>query len=261
MGAQRAPLEGRTVLVTRPQDQAQGLRTALQALGATVHAVPVIRIRALEDPGALRRAASQLGTYHWLVFTSRNGVFALAEQLPSPEPLPEGVRVACIGPATAEAVRQLGWPVHLQPSQYVAESLVEAFQEVGMGGRRVLLVRAQEARGALPEGLRRLGAQVEVVCAYRTEPAYNEAGRLQEVLRQGVDVTTFCSPSAVRAAVQLCGGATLLLEAVPAVCIGPVTASAALRAGLRVAAVAHPHTQEGLVEAVVRFVRGQGGQP
>ncbi|MER3461413.1 MAG: hypothetical protein C4303_10225, partial [candidate division GAL15 bacterium] len=67
MGAQRAPLEGRTVLVTRPQDQAQGLRTALQALGATVHAVPVIRIRALEDPGALRRAASQLGTYHWLV--------------------------------------------------------------------------------------------------------------------------------------------------------------------------------------------------
>jgi len=252
------PLSGRRVLVTRPEDRVSGLRAGLEALGAVVEAVPVIRVVPPPDPAPLRRALGRLGEFAWLVFTSRNGVRGLVREAGPPGPLPEGVRVACIGPATAEAVREVGWPVHLQPDRYVAESLVEAFARVGVRGQRVLVVRALEARDVLPEGLRALGAEVEVVPAYRTEPAYNEAGRLREVLRQGVDVVTFASPSAVRAAVQLCGDPGLLARA-PAVCIGPVTGDAARRAGLRVVAEAHPYTEGGLVDAVVRFLAGREG--
>jgi len=256
------PLEGRTVLVTRPAEQAEGLRAALEALGATVHAVPVIRVLPPQDPQPLRQAAATLHAYDWVVFTSRNGVRALAQWTGRGDARwPAGLRVACIGPATAQAARQLGWPVHLQPARYVAESLVDSFRQQGVRGARVLVVRAQEARDVLPEGLRGLGARVEVVAAYRTEPAYNEAERLQQVLRRGVDLAAFASPSAVSAAVRLCGGVDLL-RSVPVVCIGPVTASAAGRAGLQVVGIAHTYTQEGLVEAVVRVLvaGGEGSQ-
>lgn len=245
------PLRGRRVLVTRPRGQAAGVRAELQALGAEVEVVPVIEILPPEDLQPLYEAAGRLPTYHWVVFTSRNGVDSLARVAGRPT-LGGSTRVACIGPATAEAVRRLlGWRVHLQPKAYVAESLVEAFREVGVSGARVLLARAQEARDTLPEGLRGLGAHVDVVAAYRTEPAYNEAEHLQEVLRRGVDLATFASPSAVRAAVQLCGGPELL-RGIPAACIGPVTAAEARRLGLGVVAVAEDFTQRGLVHAVVR---------
>lgn len=246
------------MLVTRPAEQVEGLRAALEALGATVHAVPVIRLLPPEDPTSLRQAAASLGRYDWVVFTSRNGVRALAQWAARGDAgWPAGLRVACIGPATAQAARRLGWPVHLQPARYVAESLVDSFRQQGVRGARVLLVRAQEARDVLPEGLRELGAQVEVVAAYRTEPAYNEAERLQEVLRRGVDLAAFASPSAIHAAVRLCGGVDLL-RSVPVVCIGPVTAAAAGQVGLQVVGVAHTYTQEGLVEAVVRALAGGG---
>ncbi len=258
MAAHVGALSGRRVLVTRPADQSPALQAALEALGARVEAVPVIAILPPSDPGPLEQAAAGLDAYDWLVFTSRNGVRALA-RCRAGAPLPARTRVACIGPATAHAVRQLGWPVHLQPASYVAEALVEAFGTVDLRGCRVLLARAQEARDVLPQGLRALGARVDVVAAYRTEPAYNESERLQEVLRRGVDLVTFASPSAVRAAVQLAGGPDLL-RAVPAACIGPVTASAARSAGLHVVAVAESYTQGGLVEAVVRaFAPGREG--
>ncbi len=252
------PLQGRTVLVTRPADQARALCGALGALGARVEAVPVIRLLPPEDVRPLLQAAAGVDAYDWVVFTSRNGVHRFGQALADiRRGLPPRVRVACIGPATARAAADLGWAVHLQPAQFVAESLVEAFRAVGLQGARVLVVRAQEARDVLPQGLRDLGARVEVVAAYRTEPAYNEAERLQAVLQQGVDLATFASPSAVYAAVRMCGGPAPLRR-VPAVCIGPVTASAARRAGLRVAAVADTYTQEGLVDAVVRAARGEG---
>ncbi len=256
------PLRGRRVLVTRPRGQAGGLRAQLEALGARVEVVPVIQVVQPRDPRPLREAAARLDGYEWVVFTSRNGVEAVAPYLGRWKDIPPPrTRVACIGPATAQVVRdRLGWPVHLQPEAYVAESLVEAFRGAGVSGARVLVARAEQARDTLPEGLRELGAQVEVVAAYRTEPAYNEAERLKDVLRQGVDLVTFASPSAVRAACELCGDPQLL-RAVPAACIGPVTAAAARRAGLRVVAVAEVFTQDGLAEAVVRALAGgEGGR-
>lgn len=259
-GVASQPLRGRRVLVTRPRHQATGLRARLEALGAEVYAVPVIQILPPEDPEPLKQAAGRLESYRWVVFTSRNGAESFARAAGRPA-LPSSTRVACIGPATARAVRRLlGWPVHLQPRAYVAEALVDAFREAGVQGAAVLLVRAQEARDTLPEGLRAWGAGVDVVAAYRTLPAYNEAERLQDVLRRGVDLATFASPSAVRAAVQLCGELEVL-RAVPAACIGPVTAAAAEHLGLRVVAVAEDFTQQGLVEAVVRALTGgEGGR-
>ncbi len=244
------------MVVTRPRGEAAGMRRALQALGARVDAVPVIRIGPPADLGPLEEAVRQLARYDWVVFTSRNAVRAVracARGLGLWGQLPP-VRAACIGPATARAARAAGFPVAVQPDRYVAESLLDALARVGVEGCRMLLPRAEEARDVLPRGLAGLGARVDQVAAYRTEPAYNEAERLRGVLRCRPDLVTFASPSAVRATVQLVEDVKVL-QSIPAACIGPVTAAEAARQGLRVVAVADTYTQDGLVRAVVRALR------
>jgi uroporphyrinogen-III synthase len=232
------------------------MRRALEALGARVDSVPVIRIVPPADPGPLEEAVGHLAEYDWVVFTSRNAVRAVracARRLGVWPHLPP-IRVACIGPATARAARAAGFSVVAQPVEYVAEALVDALARVSVDGCRVLLPRAEEARDVLPQGLAALGARVDVVAAYRTEPAYNEAERLRRVLRSRPDLVTFASPSAVRAAVQLVADPAVL-RSVPVACIGPVTAAEAARQGLRVVAVADSYTEDGLVRAVFSALR------
>lgn len=244
------------MVVTRPKGQRARMRRALEALGAQVEAVPVIRITPPADPGPLEEAVRRLHAYDWVVFTSRNAVRAVRacmRALGLRREVPP-VRVACIGPATARAAKAAGFSVAVKPPQYVAEALVEALAQLDIQGRWVLLPRAEEARDVLPQGLATLGARVDLVAAYRTEPAYNEAKRLREVLGRRPDLVTFASPSAVRAAVQLVGNAAEL-QSVPAACIGPITAAEAARQGLQVAVVADTYTEEGLVRAVVRALR------
>ena len=243
------------MVVTRPKGQGLGIRRALEAFGARVDTVPVIRIAPPGDPRPLEEAVRRLAEYDWVVFTSRNAVRAVRACARGLGILGfPPVRVACIGPATARAAQAAGFSVAVQPEQYVAEGLLDALARVGVAGCRVLLPRAEEARDVLPRGLVAVGARVDVVAAYRTEPAYNEAERLRRVLRSRPDLVTFASPSAVRAAVQLVADPAVL-RSVPVACIGPVTAAEAARQGLRVVAVADSYTEDGLVRAVFRALR------
>lgn len=238
--------------MTRPASQGSELGARLRALGLEVVHIPLLRILPPPSWEDLDRALRQLETYQWVVFTSQNGVRAVECRLRhldiSLEVL-RGVRIAAIGPATARRLEQLGIPAVFQPSEYRAEGLVKAFAAQELRGVRILIPRAEEARDVLPEGLRARGAEVEVVAAYRTEVAWEEAPRLREAIREGVDVVTLASPSAARALVSLLGGGRLP-EGTRLVCIGPVTAEAARELGLRVDGVAEVYTSEGVVQAV-----------
>jgi len=214
--------------------------------------IPLLRILPPPSWEDLDRALCRLETYQWVVFTSQNGVRAVEHRLHHlgiPVEVLRGVHIAAIGPATARMVERLGVPVGLQPSEYRAEGLVEAFGALELRGVRVLIPRAEEARDVLPEGLRARGAEVEVVAAYRTEVAWEEAPRLMEAIREGVDVVTLASPSAARALGSLLGGERLP-ESTRLVCIGPVTAKAVEELGFRVDGVAEVYTSEGMVQAV-----------
>jgi uroporphyrinogen-III synthase len=158
-----------------------------------------------------------------------------------------------VGAATAAAVEREGWRADLVPRAYTAEGLLDAFGGVVLDGVRVLIPAAEAARDALPEGLRTMGAEVERVVAYRSIlPEGADATRLRALLGSGaLDLVTLASPSAAEALVDLAGEAALR---VPAAVVGPVTADAAGRLGYRVVTVAEPHTAEGLVEAVCRWL-------
>ena len=260
-----APLAGRRIVVTRSRAQARVLRELLEADGAEVVEVPVIRIAPPDDYGPVDAAIERLAEYDWVVFTSQNAVDAFFDRLLQARAGGIGdldrPRVAVIGPATARALRSRGLRPALAPQRFVAEALVEAFaDEVAAGaprgdlrGTRILLPRAAEARSVLPDGLRALGASVDVVPVYRVEAELDQHPEMRRRLSSAVDAVTFTSPSTVRNFVELLGAdASRLLGGALVACIGPVTAAAARSRGLRVGLVADTYTVPGLVDALRR---------
>ena len=251
------PLAGRRIVVTRAREQAGELAQSLAALGAQVVTAPAIQIEPLQDLEPLRAAVADLGRYQWLVFTSQNTVRLVGERLRAwgldPRDLGR-ISVAAIGPATADALAELGVEAALVPERFVAEAVVDALLRRGdVRGRRILLPRALEARDTLPEGLRAQGALVDVIPVYRTVRAAGDGGGLAaEILAGSIDVVTFTSSSTVRSFVELVGPAAAGSGRFAVAVIGPVTAATARALGLVVTVEASEFTVPGLVAALVR---------
>lgn len=249
-------------MVTRPRAQAGPFVDALGELGADPVEFPTIAIRAPEDRGPLLEAAEALEAYDWAVLTSVNGVGRVLEALEEtgrdPARAFAGVRVAAIGPSTAEELREAGISVEVVPEEYRAEGLVEALEETArLEGRRVLLARAEAARDVLPRELRSAGARVDEVTAYRTVVANPDAAAMAERLRAGeIDWVTFTASSTVRNFVELVGSG---VGGARVAAIGPVTASTADELGLPVDVIAEEYTIPGLVRALVEAERTRTG--
>jgi uroporphyrinogen III methyltransferase/synthase len=253
------PLFGKRVLVTRAADQAASMAQALRDAAAEPVLAPAIRIASPANEAALHNAVAEVGSYAWLVLTSRNGVDAFFGELRRQGADARrlgGVRVAAIGPATAACLREHGIEPDAMPDEYRAEAVAEVIlaRHAGdMRGASVLLVQAEVARDALPDKLKKAGARVEQVPAYRTlPPLAAERARLRETLERGeMDVVTFTSASTVDNTVAALGtGAALVLARVTVASIGPITTEAAERHGLHVAITASESTVEGLVTAL-----------
>jgi uroporphyrinogen III methyltransferase/synthase len=241
------PLFGRTIVITRAREQASKLRTRLEALGAAVIELPSIALEPLDI------SLPDLTRYGWLVLTSANGVAALFDRGLTAAGLDAralaGLRVAAIGPGTADALAVRGIRADLVPPRFVAESLLEAFPDPAGPGEPVLLARAEQARDVLPEGLAAKGFEVDVLPAYRTVRADPESADLERVRSGAVDAITFTSSSTVSNFCDLVGP---LPEPQPVVVsIGPITSTTARDLGLRIDAEADPHDIDGLVDALL----------
>jgi len=261
--ARRRPLAGRRVAVTRAREQAVELVRELEALGAEVVAAPTIRIARLVDLTALRAALTRDPPYDWIVFTSQNAVHAVCDQLPEWDLAPRDVAraaVAAIGPATAEALVRHGVVPDLVPDRFVAEAVVSSLAARGdVRGKTILLPRAREARDALPDGLRVLGAVVDVIPVYQTICETGDgSGLAAELLAGRIDLVTFTSSSTVRGFVDLVGRPAAASGRFAAAVIGPVTAGTARELGITVAIEALDYTVPGLVAAIVRYYGDEG---
>lgn len=240
-------LAGRTVLVTRPAEQAAPLVRELERRGARVLVAPTIRLIPARS-AALTAALKELtaGRFDWITLTSAATVDVLRDRLASPRDV--RAQVAAIGDGTAAAFRR--WARRdpdLQPTTFTTTALARAFPR---GSGRVLTARADIAPEGLEDALVRKGWAAVRVVAYRTLFATSLPREARDALRRGeVDAVTFTSASTVRGFVNVLGAA----KGTPkVVCIGPVTAASARAAGLRPASVAKPHTIEGVVTALER---------
>jgi uroporphyrinogen-III synthase len=245
------PLDGRTVLVTRPADRSDELVRALERRGALAIVAPAIEI--VPARGApLERAIGELaeGRFVWITITSPATVAVLAERV---RPRDVRANVAAVGEGSGEAFRR--WARRepdLMPSAFTTAALARAFPR---GSGRVLCPRADIAPEGLEASLAAKGWTPTRVDAYRTRLPRSLPAEARAALREGrVDAVTFTSASTVRGFLRALG---TVRGAPKVVCIGPVTAREARERGLSVHAVAKPHTTEGLVEAVERALRAR----
>ena len=254
------------VLITRPRDQSESFADALSTAGFEPILFPVIEIRPIENNAALVQALDKLNCCEWVVFTSVNGVEVVFDHLSSAAEIQDhgkknnslrhrdsmaSLRVAAIGPKTAEALQRRGVQPHFIPDEYVAESILP-----GLGDLRdkwVLLPRAEIARKALPEAIAKAGGIAHEIAVYQTLPVQPDTHALA-ALKSGVDWITFTSPSTVQNFVQVISQQNMNpfhLTGNPKVaCIGPITERAAREEGFKVDLVAEKYTTEGLIKAL-----------
>ncbi len=263
-------LAGLRIANTRALRQASSLTRLLEAEGAEVLHYPTIAIEPCADSPEFDAALMELaaGRFDWLVMTSVNTVYILADRLNElgiyrVQVDQSNTKVAAVGSATAAAVREeLALSVDLLPHEYVAESLAASL-EVGKGSR-VFLPQSTIARPTLVKALRRAGAEVTAVAAYQTVVGHGGDDLPQHFWRGDVDVVVFTSASAVHNFVTRLkaesGDAGMLCD-VAVACIGPMTAEAARRHELSVQVVAENRTVEGLVSSLKAYFAGYRGLP
>ena len=253
----RRPLAGQRVLVTRPWHQSAVLAGRLAVLGAEVIEAPTVAIEDLTDYTAVDNALRRLADYDWLIVTSANGVDALARRLQHlrlDARALAGLRIAAIGPATGDRLRNLFIEPDLIPEEFVAESLAQAAGATGLQGKRCLLLRSDIARQALPDLLAEAGATCDDIPIYRTTmPAVLPGAVIDDLRAQTVQWATFTSSSTFSNFTKLLGDeASAILRSLKLASIGPITSRTIRTAGWEPAVEAATYTVEGLAAAIAQ---------
>lgn len=257
---EKLPLVGQRIGITRAIEQADDAISQAIELGAEPVLLPTIHISAPTNWSDVDAELAKLSHYDWLVFTSANGVRSLLGRLwdTGGDARQLGhIRIAAIGPATAEALARFHLRADLVPPSYRAESLAEVL-EPQVCGQQVLWARASRGRDVLPDALRAAGATVRELVVYRNEDVESfPADQLSRIERGELDWIVLSSPSIARnlkrllspAAEARLGSPTLLAS------ISPVTTQAAEELGLSVSAEATDYTWPGIIDAIISFRR------
>lgn len=244
---QPGPLSGRKILVTATEIIARPLAEYIRRLGGEPVVMSLIGVKG-QEMSRIKAVLTSPGK-RWLVFTSRNGVRFFFEQMKKEQVDIRSLgdsRIAVMGAGTRKELENWGCYADLVPEQSCSESLAKALCAHAEPDEAICLFRAEEASDVLTKRLREKQYRVVDIPTYRTEIMWKKRELLREML-EDVDAVTFCSASAVSAFVQMTEGHDLVAKTI---CIGPVTAQAAKKAGLHIDKVAEQYDLEGLTEAL-----------
>jgi uroporphyrinogen III methyltransferase / synthase len=252
------PLFGRTVLVTRPEQQAESLAADLRRLGADVLYQPAIEISAPTDWRPVDAVIERLAEFDWLVFSSSNGVhYFLRRLLATGHDVRAlgGRRLAAIGPATVDALADYHLKADVVPKSYRAEVLAEALTPRA-AGKRFFLARASRGRGVLAEMLTAAGSHVTQAVVYESRDVSQPIPEVQEALAAGrIDWTTVTSSAIARSLVRQFGDS---LRRTRLAAISPLTAEVLSEHGFAPAVVADQYTTAGVLAAILTAETARG---
>ncbi len=282
---EKKPMFGHRILITR--EHTEGFEP-LEELGAEVIEYPTIEIVPPESYDELDESIDKIGTYDWLIFTSRNGVkYFFKRFLEKDRDIRDlkGIKICAIGTKTSEEIKKYGIKTDLIPDEFRAEGLIEAFMKEAekirgleakkntqfttsqllnfstsqsLRGLKILLPRAEKAREIFPEKIRELGGKIDVPVAYRTIKPESRGKRLRRFLREGkISIATFTSAATFNNFREIMGkDADELLKGVTIAVIGPVTAKAVEKAGLKVDIMPKEATIEAMVLKIIEWISG-----
>ncbi len=256
------PLFGKKIIVTRTRDQASELVAGLEEHGADCLEYSTINIKPVDSYTALDSELERLKEYHWILFTSLNGVKYFFEHLYAKGMDArdmKGPDIAAVGKSTADLLLKYGINADLIPSTFTGEGLAESLLDQGVEGRNILIPRALKAREIVPETLRGAGAQVTVVPVYQNCPEDKPKKNLRTDFKDGrVDMVTFTSSSTVRNFLRMVDAESQeelgrLMEGVDIAAIGPITAKTVTDNGLQVTVQPEEYTISEMIWSIVQY--------
>lgn len=242
------------VLITRALDQAGDFAALLEERGFIPLTFPTIEFAPPEDTEKVTKTLRNISSFDWILLTSSNGVRFFVEclnKVGDPAQLLKTIKICAVGPKTAETVKKFGLTTDLIPDNYQAEGVLDAFARIGIDGNKILFPRAEEGRDILPDGLKELGAKLELLPVYRTVKPEAKEEKLKYILEKGVDIITFTSGSTVRNFISILGESNrALLNGVKVACISEVTAKIAEKEGIKTDVLPAENTTLSLAEAI-----------
>lgn len=256
---EKRPLLGRRIVVTRNREQAGELRHRLENLGAEVLEIPLVQIDQKIDPETANDVFAELGSYDWLVFSSANGVrhffdafFARFDDVRSLGLM----RIAAVGEATAQPLRDLHLHVDIVPEQPVAEALAQALVDTGsLDNAKIVVVTGSEGRDVLIKTLKEARGIVDRFPVYHTgKTALGEDPVAADFRARGADAVLFTSSSGVRSFVDQAAALKLSPNAVQPLAgsIGPITSETMRTIGMPVDFEAETSSLDALIQALVQ---------
>jgi len=255
-------LAGKRIVITRSAAQSEAMAHDLSARGAIPVVLPLVSFADPEDSAPLDAAIKGIEEFDWMILTSAQAVRALAkrsEELKRSLIGPESkLRIAAVGPVTAEAARRAGLPVEYVAETHTGVALAEELRGRLAGGR-VFLPRSDRANPDVPFTLKRHGADVTEVIAYRTlRPTGEDQEKLREITEGAADAVLFFSPSAVQYFAELFGSEQLgsLQDKLAITAVGPVTANTLREAGVRQLVISADTTAAAVVQALEEHFAG-----
>lgn len=254
---EKRPLFGKRILVTRTREQASELVRLLEDQGADCVEGATIALAPPDSWDPLDAELNRLGDYQWLVFTSINAIrfffTRLFERSMDCRAL-AGPKIAVVGTATADVLKEYGIIADLVPEEFTGEGLAASMVAQGVQGGKVLLPRAKKAGEVLPEILQENGAEVAIVPVYQNVRPRDYDLVRQELAEGGIDMVTFTSSSTVTNFLEMLGPEReSLLAGVKVATIGPITARTAEKAGLAIDVQPKTYTIPALVESILDF--------
>ncbi|HOK02147.1 MAG TPA: uroporphyrinogen-III C-methyltransferase [Spirochaetota bacterium] len=244
------PLFGKKIVVTRTREQASRLSSMLITLGAEVVEFPTIEIKREENLSTLHNALQNIDKYHWLVFTSQNAVNIFFEELfkiGKDSRTLGNIKIAVIGKASGDELKQYGLRPDLIPEEFVAESLIEKFSKIDIKHKKILLPCSADARPTLRDGLEKLGAEVNRIHIYSSQKPAKINDEILDMVK-GADVVTFTSSSTVNNFFDIVNSCNGVFAS-----IGPITTETLIKRGHEAEITAREYTIDGLVKALIEY--------
>jgi uroporphyrinogen III methyltransferase/synthase len=251
----KKPLFGRNIVVTRDTRGNADFAQRIIRQGGNPIRFPTIGIEPLTETSTFLQALAAISEYDWLIFTSANGVrifFDTLHKLKNDSRSLARLKVAAIGPATADQLRNFGISPDFVPSVFTGAELArQLIAAANLKGKRILLLRSDAASKELPQLLQQAHAEPDDVPIYATRPIKTDPEELARDITAGaIHWLTFASPSAAEAFFDQIPAELVNSSSVRVASIGPITSARLKQPGLRVDLEAVEHTIDGLLAAM-----------
>lgn len=252
-----SPLKNKLFISTRPKGQSDELGRLFTEAGATMIEMPLIEIKPVDLSDEDKKTVTNLDTYHWLIFTSQNGVKYFFEHIESeenPEKIPESVKIAVIGSKTEKVLNQFGYAVDFLNPGSTGEEFAVAFSQkikVESGKQKILLILGNLARTVIEDKLNEFADCTRINIYETVNPETVDKEALEIIRNNKYEMIIFTSPSGIHNFIKISGD--IHNKNIRAACIGETTASAAKESGFNLQVVAQNASAQGIIEPIINF--------